>query len=260
MALIEIRGLKKAFDDVPVIDGLDLDIHEGEVITIIGESGSGKSVLLKSIIGLVKPDEGSIRFDGIELTTLSEREWVPVRRRIGMLFQEGALFDSMTVYENVAYGLVEQGKTSVPEMKRRVSEALAAVSLPGIEHKHPKQLSGGMQKRVALARAVAMEPEVVIYDEPTEGLDPINVTRVDRLILSLRKRLGITSIIVTHNMRSTFRISDRVAFIHEGKVGIVGSPAEVEAWGDPSIEHFVARARMKLPGQKSIPPGPPPSR
>ncbi|MAQ17958.1 MAG: ABC transporter ATP-binding protein [Sandaracinus sp.] len=256
MALIEIRGLKKAFDGVQVLDGLDLDIHEGEVITIIGSSGSGKSVLLKMIIGLIAPDEGSIKFDGIELTELTEREWVPIRRRIGMLFQEGALFDSMTVYENVAYGLVEQGKTSEAEMRRRVAEALTAVSLPGIEERQPKQLSGGMQKRVALARAVAMEPQVVIYDEPTEGLDPINVTRVDRLILSLRDRLGITSIIVTHNMRSTFRISDRVAFIHEGKVAIVGPPDEVQAWDDPSIEHFVARAKMKLPSEKSIPPPP----
>ena len=254
MALIEIRGLKKAFDGEPVLTGVDLDIHEGEVITLIGESGSGKSVLLKMIIGLIAPDEGSIRFDGTELTELDESEWVAVRRRIGMLFQEGALFDSMSVADNVAYGLREQGKMSEEAMAERVSAALTAVSLPGIEDRRPKQLSGGMQKRVALARAVAMEPEVVIYDEPTEGLDPINVTRVDRLILGLRDRLNITSIIATHNMRSTFRISDRVAFLHEGKIAICGPPKEVEAWGDPSIRHFVERARMRLPSPKSVPP------
>lgn len=256
MALIEIRDLKKSFDGDYVLKGVDLDIEAGEVLTLIGESGSGKSVLLKMIIGLIKPDSGSIKFDGEEVTDLSEREWVTVRRRIGMLFQEGALFDSMTVADNVAYGLREQGKVPEPEIQQRVSRALEAVSLPGIEQRQPKQLSGGMQKRVALARAVAMEPEVVIYDEPTEGLDPINVTRVDRLILGLRERLGITSIIATHNMRSTFRISDRIAFIHEGRIAICGTPQELEDWGDPSIANFVERAHMRLPSENSIPPPP----
>ena len=257
MALIEIRGLKKRFAGDQVLDGIDLDIREGEVITVIGDSGSGKSVLLKMIIGLIPADEGSIVFDGEDLTKLSEREWVPYRRRVGMLFQEGALFDSMTVAENVSYGLREQGQTSEAEMKRRVSEALVAVSLPGIEDRQPKQLSGGMQKRVALARAVAMEPQVVLYDEPTEGLDPINVTRVDRLILGLRDRLGVTSVMVTHNMRSTFRISDRIAFLHGGKVAVCGTPKELEDSGDPRLQHFVERAHMRLPSQRSIlPPAP----
>jgi phospholipid/cholesterol/gamma-HCH transport system ATP-binding protein len=254
VALIEIRDLKKSFDGEPVLEGVDLDIEAGEVITFIGESGSGKSVLLKMIIGLIRPDSGSIKFDGEEVTDLSEREWVKVRQRIGMLFQEGALFDSMSVFDNVAYGLREQRKLPEAEIAERVSRSLEAVSLPGVEERQPKELSGGMQKRVALARAVALEPEIVIYDEPTEGLDPINVTRVDRLILGLRKRLGVTSIIATHNMRSTFRISDRIAFIHEGRIAICGTPQELEDWGDPSIEHFLERAHMRLPSQNSVPP------
>jgi len=256
VALIEIRDLKKSFDGVPVLEGVNLDIEAGEVITLIGESGSGKSVLLKMIIGLIKPDSGSIKFDGEEVTDLGERAWVKVRQRIGMLFQEGALFDSMSVFDNVAYGLREQRKLPEPEIAERVTSSLEAVSLPGVEERHPKELSGGMQKRVALARAVAMEPEVVIYDEPTEGLDPINVTRVDRLILGLRERLGVTSIIATHNMRSTFRISDRIAFIHEGRIAICGTPQELEDWGDESIAHFVERAHMRLPSKNSVPPPP----
>jgi phospholipid/cholesterol/gamma-HCH transport system ATP-binding protein len=257
MALIEIRGVKKAFGGNEVLRGVDLDIEEGEVFTLIGSSGSGKSVLYKILIGLIPVDDGSIKFDGTELTELSEREWVPIRQHIGMLFQEGALFDSMSVFDNVAYGLREEGKLTEEEIQERVSDSLHAVSLPGIEDRHPKQLSGGMQKRVALARAVAMEPKVVIYDEPTEGLDPINVTRVDRLILGLRDRLNVTSLIATHNMRSTFRISDRIGFLYEGKIAICGTPDEVEAWGDPSIQHFVERAHMRAPSENSIPPPPP---
>lgn len=258
MALFEIRGLVKSFGDNHVLRGIDLDIHKGEVLTIIGESGSGKSVLIKMLIGLIRADAGTITFDGEDVTNLQEREWTAVRRRIGMMFQEYALFDSMSVFDNVAYGLREQRLLPEPEIAERVAESLASVSLPGVEEMSPKDLSGGMKKRVALARAIAVRPEVVLYDEPTEGLDPINVTRVDRLLLGLRDRLGITSVIVTHNMRSSFKISDRLAMIHEGVIQLEGKPTDFYAYGsDPVLSPFVGASRVTLKPPSLIPPPPP---
>ena len=258
MALFEIRGLVKSFGDNHVLRGVDLDIHKGEVITIIGESGSGKSVLIKMLIGLIAADEGTITFDGEDVTDLSEREWTPVRQRVGMMFQEYALFDSMSVFDNVAYGLREQRLLPEPEIAERVAESLASVSLPGIEAMSPKDLSGGMKKRVALARAIAVRPEVVLYDEPTEGLDPINVTRVDRLLLGLRDRLGITSVIVTHNMRSAFKVSDRLAMIHDGVIQLEGPPTDFAAYAsDPVLSPFVGASRVTLKPPSLIPPPPP---
>ena len=224
MALFELRGLRKAFGPNLVLDGLDLDIVTNEVITIIGESGSGKSVLLKAMMGLIEVDAGSIRFDDQEVTGQSEREWVRTRRRIGMLFQESALFDSLNVYENVGYALREQTKMSEQQIAKRVAETLALVALPGIEEMMPSDLSGGMRKRVALARAVAVRPEIVFYDEPAEGLDPINVTRVNRLLLGLKKSLNVTSVVVTHNLKAAFAISDRLALIHDGQIAATGAP------------------------------------
>ena len=257
VALFEIRELVKSFGDNHVLRGIDLDIHQGEVITIMGESGSGKSVLIKMLIGLIKADSGTITFDGEDVTDLKEREWTKVRKRVGMMFQEYALFDSMNVFDNVAYGLREQRLLPEDEIAERVAESLTSVSLPGIEEMSPKDLSGGMKKRVALARAIAVRPEVVLYDEPTEGLDPINVTRVDRLLLRLRDTLGITSVIVTHNMRSSFKISDRLALIHDGVIQLEGSPSEFMAYSsDPILSPFVGASRVTLK-PPSLPPPPP---
>lgn len=246
MALFEMRGLKKAFGPNVVLDGLDLDIFAGEVITIIGESGSGKSVLLKLMMGLLEPDAGSIRVDGEEVTGQTEAEWVRTRRRIGMLFQESALFDSLNVYENVAYALREQTSMTEDQIARRVDETLSLVALPGIEEMAPSDLSGGMRKRVALARAVAVRPEVLFYDEPAEGLDPINVTRVNRLLLGLKKSLDVTSVVVTHNLKAAFAISDRLALIHDGKVASTGAPETFLESHDPVVREFIGDRMRKV--------------
>lgn len=246
MALFEVRSLKKAYGRQVVLNGLDIDISAGEVITIIGESGSGKSILLKAMMGLIEVDAGSIRFDGEEVTGQAEREWNQTRRRIGMLFQESALFDSLTVFENVAYALREQTTMTEEEIEKRVSETLALVDLPGIESMAPSDLSGGMRKRVALARAVAVRPEVVFYDEPAEGLDPINVTRVNRLLLGLQERLNVTSVVVTHNLKAAFAISDRLALIHDGQVAATGAPEAILESDDPVVREFIGDRMRKV--------------
>ncbi len=246
MALFEVRGLKKAFGRNVVLRGLDIDIYEGEVVTIIGESGSGKSVLLKAMMGLVEVDGGTIRFDGQEVTGQTEREWVQTRRRIGMLFQESALFDSLDVFENVGYALREQTSMTDDEIAQRVAETLSLVALPGIETMAPSDLSGGMRKRVALARAVAVRPEVVFYDEPAEGLDPINVTRVNRLLLGLQESLNVTSVVVTHNLKAAFAISDRLALIHDGEVVATGAPETFLQSEDAVVREFIGDRMRKV--------------
>lgn len=247
--LFSVRGVAKSFGDTEVLRGVDLDIQRGEVMTLIGVSGSGKSLLVKALLGLIPVDAGRITFDGEDVTDLDERAWTAkVRKRVGMLFQESALFDSMTVFDNVAYGLREQRVMPESEIPARVTTSLESVGLPGVEHNWPKELSGGMQKRVALARAIAVRPEMVIYDEPTEGLDPINVTRVDRLLLALRDRLGITTVIVTHNVRSAFKMSDRIVFLHDGVVALEGPPSDFHDHADdPRLQHFVRSATWKPP-------------
>ena len=244
--MFEVRGLEKAFGRNVVLDGLDLDIFAGEVITIIGESGSGKSILLKAMMGLVEVDGGSIRFDGNEVTGQKEAGWVATRQRIGMLFQESALFDSLSVYENVAYALREQTTMSEEQIAKRVAETLALVALPGIEEMAPSDLSGGMRKRVALARAVAVRPEIVFYDEPAEGLDPINVTRVNRLLLGLKKSLNVTSVVVTHNLKAAFAISDRLALIHDGRVVATGAPETFLESEDAVVREFIGERMRKV--------------
>ena len=239
MALFEVRGLRKAFGRNRVLDGLDLDIFAGEVVTIIGESGSGKSILLKAMMGLIEVDSGTIRFDGEEVTDDTEQQWTQTRRRIGMLFQESALFDSLNVFENVAYALYEQTTMAEEEITTRVAETLTLVGLSGIEAMAPSDLSGGMRKRVALARAVAVRPEVVFYDEPAEGLDPINVTRVNRLLLGLQKSLNVTSVVVTHNLKAAFAVSDRLALIHDGNVVATGAPEAFLESNDPVVREFI---------------------
>ncbi|MCA9608504.1 MAG: ATP-binding cassette domain-containing protein [Myxococcales bacterium] len=253
MALFEIRGLRKRFGDNLVLDGVDLDIFDGERITLIGESGSGKSVLLKHLIGLLRPDAGTIAFDGQDVTRLPEKDWIEIRKRIGMLFQWDALFDSLTVGDNVAYALREQRVLDEAAIQQRVAESLAQVSLPGIEAMWPASLSGGMRKRVGLARAIATRPEVVLYDEPTEGLDPINVTRVNRLLEALRQGHGVTTVVATQNMQSAFATSDRLALLHGGVAAKVGTPDELRAWRDPRIEPFVRASELRAKTRPSHP-------
>ena len=254
-ALYEVRGLEVSFGDKAVLTGVDLDIHEREVLTLIGVSGSGKSVLVKSLIGLNTVQAGSICFDGRDYRGAAERDWMSVRRRVGMLFQEGALFDSQTVFTNITYGLREHRLLPEDQIPARVAESLESVALPGIEEMRPRDLSGGMQKRVGLARAIAMRPQLIFYDEPTEGLDPINVTRVNRLLLRLRDRHGVTPVIVTHNMRSAFGISDRVVMLDGGKIALDGKPEELRTSGDERLAAFLAAAEMSVPQRRrSLPP------
>lgn len=245
--LFQLRGVKKSFDGLEVLTGVDLEIYKREVITLIGLSGSGKSVLLKMLIGLIEPDAGEIIFDGEDVTNFSEEDWFSVRKRVGISFQEPALFDSMDVMDNVKYGLREMGSMREEDMESRVSESLTAVGLPGIEAMAPASLSGGMKKRVGLARAVALHPEAVIYDEPTEGLDPINVTRVNRLMLALRDTLDVTTIVATHNLKAAYETSDRFAFLYEGKMKWVGSTEDFTRQDIPAMQDFVDKATFQLP-------------
>lgn len=239
--MIEFRGVQKAFGSKVIYSGLDLRIDRGVSLTILGGSGVGKSVMLKMMIGLLKPDAGSVKFDGQEVTEMKEAQLSPLRQRIAMLFQAGALFDSMSVGQNVAYGLEEHFRQSMtPRMiEERVQWALELVGLPGIEEMDPADLSGGMRKRVGLARSIAVQPEVVLYDEPTTGLDPINTARVNHLIVGLQQRLKITSIVVTHDMKSAFAISDRMAMVHGGRIIFHGTTDEFRACEDPRVSDFI---------------------
>lgn len=239
--LIRFTNVQKAFGQKVVYRGLNLEMHRGEVLTVVGGSGVGKSVMLKMLIGLLKPDAGNIQFDGEEVTTMNEQQLARVRQRIAMLFQSGALFDSLTVGQNVAYGLEEhfQHKMSRSEIEDRVDWALSLVDLPGIELMRPADLSGGMRKRVGLARAIAVRPEVLLYDEPTTGLDPINTARVNHLIMGLQERLQITSIVVTHDMKSAFTISDRMAMVHTGRIICWGTVEKFRASTDARVHDFI---------------------
>src|SRR3954463_12585054 len=246
--IIEFKGIKKAFGQKVIYSGLNLKVLRGEVLTICGGSGVGKSVMLKMLIGLLHADAGTITFDGEDVTRMEEEQLSLVRRRIAMLFQSGALFDSLTVGENVAYGLEEhfRDKMSKAERADRVSWALSLVDLPGIELLQPADLSGGMRKRVGLARAIAVQPEVLLYDEPTTGLDPINTARVNHLIMGLQERLHITSIVVTHDMKSAFAISDRIAMVHTGRIIMIGTVDEFRSSPDPRVADFIeGRAPVK---------------
>lgn len=247
-ALIGFRNVTKAFGPKVIYSGLNLIVERGEVLTVCGGSGVGKSVMLKMLIGLLKADRGSIVFDGAEVTRMNEDELSTVRRRIAMLFQSGALFDSLSVGENVAYGLEEhfQHKMSKEEIRERVNWALSLIDLPGIEAMRPADLSGGMRKRVALARAIAVKPEVLLYDEPTTGLDPINTARVNHLIMGLQEKLHITSVVVTHDMKSLFTISDKIAMVHSGRIICHGTVDEFRASRDPRVSDFIeGRAPVK---------------
>ena len=239
MAYLDIRGVKKAFGKKKVFTNANLSIRRGETISIIGASGCGKSVLLKHIVGLLDPDEGQIIFDDEDVTAGGEEAFVRLRQRVAMLFQGAALFDSLSVFENVAYGLREQRKLSEEQIVERVAESLEYVGLPGIEDLAPAALSGGMRKRVGLARSIASHPEVMLYDEPTTGLDPVNVARINRLILHLSRELSLTSVVVTHDFATVRAVSDRVAMLDEGEVRFVGTLEELDGTSDPRVRGFV---------------------
>ncbi len=236
---IELVGLAKAFDGNQVLRGVDLQVRPGESLTIIGGSGTGKSVLLRLIIGLMKPDAGQIRLEGINIVPLRETELLTVRRRVGMVFQGSALFDSLSVGENVAFALREHTALSEAEIATRVREALDLVGLGAIERMDPADLSGGMKKRVAVARAVALPPSILLYDEPTTGLDPTNVEKITDLILELKTKLGVTSVVVTHDMPSALKVSDRVAMLYQGRIAAVGTPEEIRQTNESLIREFM---------------------
>lgn len=247
-AYISFQNVRKVFGSKVIYSSLNLEVRRGEVLTIVGGSGVGKSVMLKMLIGLLQPDRGRIQFDGKEITGMKEEQLAVVRQRIAMLFQGAALFDSLTVGENVAYGLEEHFRQTMSKESRaeRVAWALGLVDLPGIELMRPSDLSGGMRKRVGLARAIAVQPEVVLYDEPTTGLDPINTARVNHLIMGLQQKLNITSIVVTHDMKSVFTISDRIAMVHSGRIICIGSKEEFRAATDAHVADFIeGRAPLK---------------
>lgn len=237
--MLQVRQLRKALNGVPVLRGVDLEMGAEENVVIIGRSGGGKSVLLRHLIGLMQPDAGSVIYKGTNLSVLGEEELNPIRREIGMLFQNGALFDSLSVEENLAFPLIEQGLRDRKEIRRRVAEALEAVDLPGQQAKLPAELSGGMRKRVALARAVIGRPALMLYDEPTTGLDPIVANSINKLILRLGERLNMASIVVTHDMTSANMIADRIVFLYEGTIRFSGTPEEVAASSDPELHRFV---------------------
>ena len=238
--LFEIRGLTSKYGPKVVIDGVDFDIFKGECLVILGRSGTGKSVTLRQLKGLEWPDAGSVVFDGTDLTQLEERKLFPFRRRIAMLFQSGALFDSMNVLENVAFPLREHTEMSEKEIRDTVRHKLSLVGLKDVETKAPSDLSGGMKKRVALARSLALEPEVVLFDEPTTGLDPITSATIGKLINSIQEGTGVTSVVVTHDIPLARRVGDRIALIADGKFRFIGNWQEAERSEDPTLADFLA--------------------
>jgi phospholipid/cholesterol/gamma-HCH transport system ATP-binding protein len=237
--MIEIINLHKSFGTLQVLRGVSLKVEKGESMTVIGGSGSGKSVLLKHIIGLLFPDNGRVIIEGQVLNDLDEYELNEMRKKFGMLFQGAALFDSLTVWENVGFGLKQHTKLSDKEIRKIATEKLALVGLKDVEDKMPSELSGGMKKRVGLARAIAMDPAIILYDEPTTGLDPIMADAINDLIIDLRKKLGVTSVAITHDMHSAYKISDRIAMLYKGQILEVGTPDEIKATQDPVVHQFI---------------------
>ncbi|MSP54382.1 MAG: ABC transporter ATP-binding protein [Myxococcales bacterium] len=244
--IISFSNVKKAFGPKVIYEDCTLDIYPGETITIIGGSGTGKSVTLKMLIGLLSADSGSIKAFGTEVTHLAEPKLLPIRRRVAMLFQGAALFDSLTVAQNIKYPLREHRWGNEKKLDERVAEVLEMVGLPGSQNLKPSALSGGMRKRVGLARAIAIEPEVILYDEPTTGLDPINVRRINGLILSLQKKLNVTSIVVTHDMDACFTFTDRIALLHNRRFSFVGTQDEARASPDRYLQEFIAGGKGTL--------------
>lgn len=236
---IEMEGVYKAFGAKVVLAGVSLDVREGETLAVIGASGVGKSVLLKTIVGLLPPDEGRVTVDGEVVTELTRERLYDLRRRVGYVFQFAALFDSMTIAENLTMGLKRIRGMAEEEMVERVAEALRLVELEGYEDQYPAQLSGGQRKRAGLARAIITHPKYLLYDEPTTGLDPVTTAVIDRLITKLDQELNVTSVLVTHDMQSAYRVSDRIAMLHEGRIRFVGTPAEIQNAEDPVVRGFI---------------------
>ncbi len=237
--MIKLEQISKGFDGAPVLAGLDFEIPEGETTVIIGKSGGGKSVLLKHLCALLKPDAGKVIVDGVDIVPLAERALAPIRMKFGFLFQGAALFDSMTLFDNVAFPLRERRNVSEAEIRERVNQALEIVGLTGASEKKPAELSGGMRKRAGLARACVTTPKYLLYDEPTTGLDPIRADTINHLILRLRDRFKVTGVAVTHDMASAYKIADRIAMLHEGRIHTVGTPAEIQASRDPVVQQFI---------------------
>jgi phospholipid/cholesterol/gamma-HCH transport system ATP-binding protein len=237
--IIELRDVCKRFGNLVVLDGVNLRVEKGKCLIVIGASGSGKSVLLKHIVGLLQPDRGEVWFNGQRIDNMNEREFQAVREHFGFLFQMGALFDSMTVSQNVAFPLVEHTKKTADEIDHIVHHKLAMVGLPDIGAKRPAELSGGQRKRVALARAIALDPEVILYDEPTTGLDPIRSDIINELIIKLQQELHVTSIVVTHDMASAFKIADRIVMLYETKLIMDGTPREIRETKNDIVHRFV---------------------
>jgi len=236
---LELLGLEKSFGDNAVLRGIDLRVERGDVLTIVGGSGSGKSVLLKHMIGLLRADRGSVSVEGVDATAFSETDWIGVRKRIGYVFQGAALFDSLSVFENIAYPIREHERWPPDRIADRVAACLAAVGLPGIEAQMPAALSGGMRKRVGVARAIALEPGAILYDEPTTGLDPANSRRIGDLIRDLQTRLQVTSVVVTHDTRLCRSVSDRVALLAGGVLAAQGSVVDLREDALPTIREFL---------------------
>jgi phospholipid/cholesterol/gamma-HCH transport system ATP-binding protein len=237
--MIEVCELQKSFGSHKILDGVSFCINKGESVVIIGRSGGGKSVLLKHLIALLKPDQGRVLIEGEDIVPMNERQLLRVRRKFGMLFQGAALFDSMTVAENISFAFRRDRSLPEDEIAHKVAHVLELVDLPGIEDKNPSELSGGMRKRVGLARAIVYQPQIVLYDEPTTGLDPIASDSIDRLILRVRDRLDVTSVVVTHDMRSARRLGQRILMLHDKRIYAAGTPDEIFDSTDPIVKQFV---------------------
>jgi len=239
MAMIEIIDVHKSFGSLDVLRGVNLTIEKGESMTVIGGSGSGKSVLIKHVIGLLHPDKGRLIVDGQVMNDLDEFGLNELRKKFGMLFQMAALFDSLTVWENVGFSLKQHTKHTDKEIREIATQKLALVGLKDVEDKMPSELSGGMKKRVGLARAIAMDPAIILYDEPTTGLDPIAADAINDLIIDLRKKLGVTSVSITHDMHSAYKISDRIAMLYKGEILETGTPDQIRNSANPIVHQFI---------------------
>ena len=237
--MIRVEGLRKSFGPQPVLRGVDLEVQAGEVMVVIGRSGGGKSVLLKHMIGLLRPDAGRVEVDGTDVTALRGSALDRIRERYGVVFQGGALFDSMTVFDNVAFPLREKTRLSAAEVRARVEERLEQVGLAGVGHKNPAEISGGMRKRVAIARALVIEPAIVFLDEPTTGLDPILVNTIHHLIRDLHRKARFTAVMVSHEIPEIFGIADRVAMLHEGVIVATGRPEDIQSSSNPIVRQFI---------------------
>ncbi len=238
--MIEIDSVYKSFEEKSVLGGVSLTVDKGETVVIIGRSGCGKSVLLKHIIGLIHPDAGTIKISGLDIWTTGKKERNKTRLRFGMLFQSAALFDSLSVWENVGFSFLEHTKISRRDIIEKAREKLKLVDLEGIEFQYPASLSGGMRKRVGLARAIAMDPEIILYDEPTTGIDPIMADVINNLIVRLRDKLHVTSIAATHDIKSAYKIADRIAMLYKGKIIETGTPSEIQSTDNPVVKQFIS--------------------